>query len=157
MIEQQATVAEVRDADALVLIERQSGCGSCAAKSGCGTSAIASLFPQRRSVVRVPNTEGAAVGDRVIVGLPEAGLQYASLLLYGVPLLTLIGGAVLGQGLGGNDLLSTLGAVVGLTGGLLLVRRLSRDSTQLRPIMLRRLPRTAIPVADVPPLQQRST
>lgn len=140
MIEQQATVVSLEGDQATIAIARQSACGSCAAKSGCGTSVIASLFPQRRPHLQVPNTLHAVVGDQVLIGLPEAGLQQASLLLYGVPLLTLLVGALLGQSWGGSEPQSILGGLLGAGLGLWFVRWQSGRSTALQPVMLRRLP-----------------
>lgn len=154
MIEQQATVAAIDGADALVEVERQGACGSCAVKGGCGTSVIAGLLPRRRQLLRVANSQGALVGDRVEIGLPEAGLQTASLLMYGLPLLTLIAAAAAGQQLGGGDLAAALAGGAGLAVGLWLVRRLAARAARLQPTMLRRLPRGTVPVSALQTLQQ---
>lgn len=153
MIEQEARVTELQGDQALVAISRQSACGSCAAKSGCGTSVVASLFPQRSQQLRVTNTQGAEPGDRVVIGLPESGLQRASLLLYGVPLLGLLAGAAAGQQWGGSELRSILGGLLGVSLGLLYVRWRSARATALRPIMLRRLPSAGIHLASLQPRQ----
>jgi sigma-E factor negative regulatory protein RseC len=81
------------------------------------------------------------VGERIIVGLPEAALQMAALLLYGLPLLALVLGAVAGQTLAGADgwsgeLPAILGGLLGLFAGLSAARRLGGLSG-MRPVMLR--------------------
>lgn len=149
MIEQEAKVTELQGEHALVVVSRQSACGSCAAKSGCGTSVVASLFPQRSQQLRVANTQGARPGDRVIIGLEESGLQRASLLLYGVPLLGLLVGAAVGQQWGGSELQSILGGLFGASVGLWFVRWQSSRNASLRPVMLRRLPPDGIALADL--------
>lgn len=153
MIEQQANVVAIEGDMAVVLVERQTACGNCSAKSGCGSSVIAGLFPQRQQTLRLCNTQQVAVGDRVVIGLPETGLQRASLLMYGVPLLALIAGAALGQQFGGTDFTAAIAALLGFASGLLVVRRVSRGSRRLQPVMLRRVSRSGVAVAALQSLQ----
>lgn len=126
MIEQWARVQQLEAGAVLVKAEAQSGCSSCGAAGGCGTSLIASLFPNRvGTLFRVGLAEQAvqpAVGDRVLIGIDEHYLQQASLLMYALPLLTLIGGALLGAFLAGgasSSAAAELGSVLGGIGGLL--------------------------------------
>lgn len=153
MIEQEARVTALDGDHALVTVVQQSACGSCAAKSGCGTSVVASLFPQRQQQLRVANTQQARVGDRVMVGLPEDGLQRASLLLYGVPLLGLLLGATTGQSWGGSELHAILGGLLGASLGLWFVRWRSTRADGLQPVMVRRLPSEGISLASLQPRQ----
>ena len=104
MIEEQARVVAIHDGIAEVVAERRSSCGSCSAKSGCGTSLLASWLPNRRLIFRARNDIGAKVGDAVVIGLEEARLQKGSLLLYALPLSGLLIGAV-----GGEQLFSSFG------------------------------------------------
>ena len=153
MIEQQAQVTALDGDHALVVIVRQNACGSCAAKSGCGTSVIASLFPQRQQQLRVANTVQAGAGDQVLIGLSESGLQRASLLLYGVPLLGLLAGALLGQLWGGSEPRSILGGLLGASLGLWIVRWRSRRGSGLQPVMLRRLSTGGVTLTSLMPKQ----
>jgi sigma-E factor negative regulatory protein RseC len=144
MIEQEARVAELDGDHAVVVIVRQSACGSCHAKSGCGTALVGSLFPSRQLSLRLPNNRQAAKGDRIIVGLPEAAMQLAALLLYGLPLVALLAGAVAGQQLAESSGWSAepaaiIGGLTGLIAGLAAARRLGAR-TDMHPVMLRRLP-----------------
>ena len=52
-----------------------------------------------------------AVGDPVVVRLPERYLLIGSLLLYGLPLVAVIAGAAAGAAAAGSDLGTALGAV----------------------------------------------
>lgn len=104
MIEASARVTAVRGDRARVAIERQSACGGCAAKGGCGTRLIADWFPKRQLSFDLDNVIGAAPGDRVTVGLDERRLQHFALLMYAIPLLGLLGGALFG-----HQLTSSLG------------------------------------------------
>ncbi len=128
MIEEQAKVVAV-DADcAEILIHKQPACGSCSASRGCGTSLLASWLPRRRLTFRVKNRVNARPGDTVVLGLDETALQKGSLMLYALPLVGLITGAITGEH--GFDLLGLsqeLGAAVlgllGLIAALVFVHR----------------------------------
>jgi sigma-E factor negative regulatory protein RseC len=60
-----------------------------------------------------------AVGDRVVVALPDRYLLLVSLLVYGLPLAGLLSGALLGLAALGSDLGAAAGAAAGATSVLL--------------------------------------
>ena len=60
-----------------------------------------------------------AVGDRVVVALPDRYLLLVSLLVYGLPLAGLLGGALAGLAAFGSDLGAAAGAATGAAGVLL--------------------------------------
>ncbi|MEH6550205.1 MAG: SoxR reducing system RseC family protein [Pseudomonadales bacterium] len=105
---------------------RQTACGSCSAKEGCGNSLMERLFPDREHFVRVLCDEKAldsvSVGDRVEICVPDGLVLQASLILYFIPLAGLLFGAILGQQAATGDLFSILGAIIGLAFGIGLVR-----------------------------------
>jgi sigma-E factor negative regulatory protein RseC len=131
MLEEEGVVLAVSGDMAEVLATKKSACGGCAARSGCGTSLVESLFPQRSRAFHARNEAAAKEGDLVIIGLDESALQIASLLVYLVPLLGLITGAIGGSWLGTQpaggyaEAFSILGGVGGFFLSLLLVRRYS--------------------------------
>jgi sigma-E factor negative regulatory protein RseC len=130
MIEEQARVVRLDGSFAEIAIEKRPACGSCAAKTGCGTSILAAWFPQRQLRFRLRNDVGARSGDRVVVGLDEGMLQRSSMLLYAFPLVGLLLGAIAGERVFEFLALpAELGAVLigllGLIAALLLVRLLT--------------------------------
>lgn len=134
MIEEQGTVVFCDGDFVVVNVGRQSACGSCTAKGGCGTSLLADWFPQRHLTLRLPNTVGAAAGDAVVLGLDETRLQSGSLLLYAVPLAGLLLGAIAGESLlraaaGPSELGGVAGGLLGLIGALQFVGRRSRQTS----------------------------
>lgn len=142
MIEETAWVVRIEDERAWVETQRRASCGSCASKSGCGTSALAEWFGRRTVGLLVDNRVGARIGEEVVIGVPETVLVGGAARIYGLPLLTLLGGAGLGAWVAGsaqNDLMVGLGGVLGLGLGLLLARRggALRDAAE-RPRILRR-------------------
>jgi sigma-E factor negative regulatory protein RseC len=65
-------------------------------------------------------------GDAITLTLPERFLLAAAALVYGVPLLALLGGALAGSAATGTDLGAVAGAVLAVAGALLAVPRLRR-------------------------------
>jgi len=130
VIEEQARVASVQHDLAEIVVERQSACGGCAARSGCGTSLLSTWLPKRQLVFHLNNAIGARPGDRVVLGLDEAQLQRSSLLLYALPLVGLLFGAIGGEmAFSSLGFSAELGAVVtglfGVVAALTYVRHLS--------------------------------
>jgi len=126
MIEQTARVVEIDSNWIVVATESQSGCNSCNVKSGCGTSLLGQLFPNRPAQqLRLATADldtAPRVGDRVVIGIDEAFLQQSTLLLYLVPLLGLLLGAIAGVPIGGEPMSILLG-LLGLSVGLLMTRQ----------------------------------
>lgn len=120
MIEAVGTVRAVEGDAILVEVQRRSACGSCDSQAGCGTSALGKWFSRGSSRVRLRSDLRLGAGDVVVLGLDEAALLRAALLLYLLPILALLGGAAVGAALGGagGDWLGVAGGVVGLAAGL---------------------------------------
>lgn len=126
MIEQHARVIRVEGDEIWIRTEAQSGCHSCGAKSGCGSALIARFFPQRLTQkLQLPRGDTAGTpspGDQLVLGINEAYLQRISLMLYLLPLLGLLLGAIAGQVIFGTELASILMGLSGLGLALYLVR-----------------------------------
>ena len=147
MIEEQAIVIACQGDIAQIEALRRSACGSCSAKSGCGTSMLDRVLGRRPMRLSVANGIGARVGERVIIGVPESGLLWAAVSAYLLPLLALLAGAITGQQLGdasefiGAEWASLVGSVLGFALALrwLMVHsgRLAEDP-RYRPVILRR-------------------
>lgn len=146
MIEENGQVVEVQGDYAWVETEPATTCGSCSARKGCGTSALAALFGRRRAPVRALNRAGARAGEQVVIGLSESSLVRGSMAVYLVPLAALLAGAVAGRYLGTallighGDLASIAGAATGLLAGLVWLRYFSQASEcdeRYQPVILR--------------------
>ncbi len=156
MLEEEGVVLAIDGDIAEVMTRKKSACGSCAAKGGCGTSLVESLFPSRTRSFRARNEARAKKGDQVVIGLDEAALQTASLLIYLVPLLGLIGGAIVASWLGSapDDGQAELFSVVGGIGGFFLslaaIRRYS-DRLSKKQVFQARVLRVLSPPGLVTP------
>lgn len=148
MIEETATVTHADDAFAWVETARQSACGTCAARGGCGTAVLGRVLGQRRTRIRAINTIGAREGDRVIIGLAESALVQGSLAMYLAPVLAMLLAAGAGQvfasnlGLTSGEAVVVAGGLLGMLGGLAWVRgfaRRVRYDERYQPVLVRRL------------------
>jgi len=135
MIQERVQVVAVEGGHVLVRpASRGGGCGTCGVQGGCGVSALAKLLSCRVPAWKIPNTVGAAVGDEVMVGVPDAALVTAALLAYLVPILALLAGAALAASAASSESQVALGAGLGLVCGIALARwRSKRMAARLTP------------------------
>jgi sigma-E factor negative regulatory protein RseC len=124
---------------------RRSTCGSCAAQKGCGHGLLNRIADGRRNYVRVlapgPAIAACAVDDRVRISIPDQVILRGSVVVYVLPLLSMLslaaGASVLWPT--GQDLAAAGGAVTGLLLGFGLVRWHAwrhRDDSKLQPTLL---------------------
>ena len=110
MIEEQVVITSMTPEGAWVEGIQQSACGSCSAKAGCGQHTMSQLG---RKVTlwlplnNLPDTLQLSVGEQVVVGLPEGAILRSTVVLYGVPLIALVLGAIIG-----NATLGELGSII---------------------------------------------
>ena len=107
---------------AILEIERKTACGLCGQTRGCGNSIWGKLFGHQTTAFKAQNRINAKVGESVIVGINEKAMLKSALLLYLLPLVTLFVGALLSAYFWQSDGKTMLGAVTGLTLGLLWVK-----------------------------------
>ena len=79
---------------------------------GCEGLCVWRRLP-RAERVTFANRQTVGVGERVVVALPDRYLLLASLLVHGLPLLGLLGGALCGAATLGSDLAAAAGAAGG--------------------------------------------
>ena len=142
MIEK-ATVLSCEPDALWVAADKTSACGSCKAKSGCGTSLLAKLGTEQIAVratlppalIRQHFTEG----EWIELAIDRYAFVKVALLMYMVPLAGLLLGVLLLQG--ADDWQVAVGASAGLLlGGWLTSVLLKhwRNAESLQPVVLRR-------------------
>jgi sigma-E factor negative regulatory protein RseC len=124
---------------------RQSTCGTCAAQKGCGHGLLNRYTDGKRGYIRVlpgaAGTGGCEVDDQVRISIPEEVILRGSLVVYMLPLFTMLGAAALGAKLSATspDSYAMLGAVLGFGLGFALVRWHAwrhRHDTTMQPTLL---------------------
>lgn len=154
MLEEQAIVVQVDSDTVWVETCRQSACQSCSAKSSCGHSLLSKISSGKTQRLQVQTDKTLRVGDQIVLGLSESAFMRGSALVYLLPLLAMITGALAGEHFFGQDsLLSLAFAGLGLLSGFGYVRWYSwrhRQDAQYQPVVLRKIPLTG----DIPLLYQ---
>ncbi len=119
MITERAIVRQTNGAQVELELERESSCGGCELRDGCGVGALGRLLARRRKSLRIDTERRLEPGDRVLLALPERALVRLSLLLYGLPLAGLLGGALLPALLwpGTADAIAVFGGAAGFCVG----------------------------------------
>lgn len=141
MVSEPGKVIRSGNGEVEIACQVQSACHSCKAKSTCGTSALAKVFPGKKQVVKISSEQRFEPGQEVQLNIAELALLKASMVVYGIPLLGILLGAILGFQLSPQlssmiawlhaDLAAILGALLGLVIGLISAKiihqRLSRS------------------------------
>lgn len=140
LVEGFARVVAVQGDSVMLEPEQTTACGHCVSSTACGIGSNASRIRARRFTMR--NTMGLGVGDRVVVGVSESSLLRASIVAYGLPLVAMLTGMVVGQRATGEDVWAMAGAAAGLALGVLLARAAAKIMSargEVAPKLLRRL------------------
>ncbi|MDP1521275.1 SoxR reducing system RseC family protein [Porticoccus litoralis] len=125
---------------------QRSACHVCAVQKGCGQGVLA-RFVGNSAVIRVLPGEcdlkDIQANDQVVIGIPEDVLVRGTLLLYFLPLLMLVTGAVLAAMFSTSDVFVAMGALLGLLGGGLIARLhslINKNNIRIQPQLLAHLP-----------------
>jgi len=148
MIEETARVIECQDQFAWVETNRKSACDSCSMNKGCGTGALSKVFGDKRARIKAINKANAHAGDNVLIGINESALLSGSLLVYLLPIVSLLGFAFLGELMAkqllieNKDILPIIFGLFGLGLSMWWVRRKTASLEQVnrfQAVILRRL------------------
>jgi sigma-E factor negative regulatory protein RseC len=125
MIQEEGVVKEVRGDKALVLTDRKEQCGQCMARGYCEM-----LGGGKEMVSEALNPVGAKVEDIVRIGIPSGTVTKASMVVYMIPAIGLVGGAAIGYYIGkscglDSNLSTLIGSLAGIGVSMTFVRLLS--------------------------------
>ncbi|ART80092.1 SoxR reducing system RseC family protein [Oceanisphaera avium] len=139
MIEEIATVSAVYDGKVEVVCFSKSACGQCKQSSHCGTGIVSKALPGRDHRFLIATDLSLTVNQQVRIGIPEHSLISSAFLVYLLPLLLVMAGALgasIGLGLGDGG--TILGAAVGGLLGFVLAARWADRGGQLvtEPVIL---------------------
>lgn len=133
MIEEEGVVIEIVGQNARVAILKKSACESCAAAGVC--------HPQDadRSLMEAANPLNAVQGQRVKVVLAPQVYLKASIILFGIPMTALVGGAIIAKNLAiryvgqeNSDLWAFVAGMACMVASFIFIRRYNKkvESTQ---------------------------
>jgi sigma-E factor negative regulatory protein RseC len=94
MITEHGIVTQATPAVAQIKTNRAAACETCAAKEGCGA-----LHQGKEITFELPNTLGVQAGDTVLIGMKTKSALQLTFLIYIVPILCLVIGALAGDAL----------------------------------------------------------
>lgn len=131
MIETQAQVVRTEGDYAWVRIRPHSPCGHCDPEKGCKSVAITRMFGNAQESYRVHNPLAAKPNELVTIAVQEGALLSSALWAYGLPMLLLLLGALIGHFIVSNSELATLvGAAIGFILGFFVLRLLPKTNLQ---------------------------
>lgn len=155
MIEERGRVVALEQSGIWVETVQRSGCHGCAAKSGCGTGLLGDFWAKASQVrvsVSPASLQQVKLHDTVVIGVAENTLATSALVVYLLPLVMLVLGALAGDALLAataanglaeshtSELGAIAGAAAGLTIGALFIRLYShynRNNPAMAPQFLR--------------------
>lgn len=99
MMTETATVVDYQNGIATVKCQSKTSCGNCQAKANCGGSVLSELGQltgkQGEHLFTITSSIPLIQGQKILVGLDEKSLLYSALLVYILPLITLLATAVI--------------------------------------------------------------
>lgn len=117
-----ARVVAVEDGIPWLEPEPASGCGGCRSLASCGGGGGRPGGRHRFTLADLPQPR---IGERVVVVIPGRSLVLASLVVYAIPLLTLLGAGSAMFLTGADDFAGALAALTGLGVGVWISRCLA--------------------------------
>jgi sigma-E factor negative regulatory protein RseC len=135
MLETRAVIIQTDGQHALVQANQANGCEQCNGK-GCGAGKLSQLFCSKPREFKVDNPINALVGDQVIISVAEGAVLRGIGMVYLLPLMMLLAGALLGNILaaqiGQRDGYAAVGALLGLAAGFALAKWISLRQARSR-------------------------
>lgn len=125
MLRERGIVEKISKQKAVVRIERTSACAACESRSSC------QVQDNKEVLVEVNNELGAGAGDVVEISMPSGSVIKASLVVYFLPVLGLLLGALSGGAFAASlhtdsTTASLAGGGAGLVLSIIVLRRLDR-------------------------------
>ena len=133
MIEEQAVVIKASKERVTLEVVRDKPCGLCGQVRGCGNSIWGKIFSHQSGHIETRNDLNAKLGDVVILGIDETLMLKSSLMLYGVPLLSMFLCMVIVNSFAKEmvELYTLIGAVTGLFLGVVMIKRVINEKMQM--------------------------
>lgn len=121
---------------------QRSTCGTCRAEKGCGQRLMAKWSGHTAYIwvlLEGRNPASYQIGDEITLGIPEDVIAKGAMVVYLVPLFTLLIATVFAHQLFANEAITTLSAFFGLAVGGLILRwhaHRTRFDSRLQPVVV---------------------
>jgi len=137
MIRELGEVTAIEPGRVQVSTQLKTGCNGCQHQNHCGAGLLSKAFPNRNGVIELAGEYNFKVGEQVELLMPENAMVRFSLLLYGVPILALALGALIGQWLWPSQELAVIAftAVLGASAVYALRLLLRNKDAQIRKVL----------------------
>lgn len=137
MIRELGEVTAIEPGRVQVSTQLKTGCNGCQHQNHCGAGLLSKAFPNRNGVIELAGEFNFKVGEQVELLMPENAMVRFSLLLYGVPILAIALGALIGQWLWPSQELAVIAftAVVGASAVYALRLFLRNKDAQIRKVL----------------------
>ncbi|WP_196140869.1 SoxR reducing system RseC family protein [Aliikangiella sp. G2MR2-5] len=122
MLTEKGLVTHIEAGEAWVNTRAKLACASCKVESTCGNGILEKYIGDKIFVSKVANHLGARVGDEVTIALPKAAVTRASLVVYILPLFSMLAFALVAQLSNWSENFIILTGLLGFASGLFLVR-----------------------------------
>ncbi len=96
MESEEGIVERILKQKAVVRIQQSSKCATCDSRDSCDVSS------DKKILIEVANDLQAKIGDLVEISMPENSLLQLSMLVYLLPIIALIAGALVGENMAGH-------------------------------------------------------
>ena len=141
MLRESAVVIGYENGIAKVKCQSQSACGQCAAKNSCGTSSLSELNGKRgEHIFNVETMMPLREGQMVEIGLEEKSMLFSALLMYIVPLFTLLLATLISPYFTENELARTAIIIISTAIAFIAIKRYSQkfsSKEEFKPVLLR--------------------
>ena len=121
--------------------QSQSACGACSAREACGTASLSELNGKRgEHIFTLETITPLRAGQMVEIGLEEKSMLFSALLMYIVPLFTLLVATLLSSYISENELIRAILIFILTALSFVMVKRYTRkldQQTEFQPVLLR--------------------
>lgn len=125
-------VSLTSDGRARVRVNRETACARCAAGKGCGAGLLGRQRDAGELTLDVPGNLRLQPNDAVELGIADGDLLRASLLVYGLPLVTAMLAAAAAHLANATDAATVVAGLAGLLAGLAVARLRLRQVSCLK-------------------------
>ena len=126
---------------ATVKCQSQSACGACSAREACGPASRAELNAKRAEhIFTLETITPLRAGQIVEIGLEEKSMLFSALLMYIVPLFTILVATLLSSYISENELIRAILIFILTALSFVMVKRYTRklgQQTEFQPVLLR--------------------